>query len=180
MLSTGGLKCWGSNAGSRLGDGTVSNQPMPVDVLGLTSGVSGVSAGPSHTCVVTSAGAVKCWGTDSFGELGNDADLIGSPSPVTVYGAASGFKSVSAGDAFTCAVTTAGGLKCWGRADMGKLGNGMDAGCPAYSVGCSRAYGRRCSSLNRNVARLRHNSLERLQVLGACWFRPARKFDGKR
>lgn len=128
VLSTGGVKCWGLNAGGRLGDGTVSNQPTPVAVQGLTFGVTGVSTGPSHTCVVTSAGAVKCWGTDSFGELGNDADLVSSAYPVTVYGAASGFKSVSAGDAFTCAVTTAGGLKCWGRADMGKLGNGMDAG----------------------------------------------------
>ena len=61
VLSTGGLKCWGPNAGGRLGDGTVSNQPTPVAVQGLTVGVTGVSAGPSHTCVVTSAGAVKCW-----------------------------------------------------------------------------------------------------------------------
>lgn len=53
---------------------------------------------------------------------------MSSGYPVAVAGASSGFKSVSVGDAFTCAVTTAGGLKCWGRADMGKLGNGMNAG----------------------------------------------------
>src|SRR5690606_25399337 len=97
--------------------------PTPVDVLGLTSGVASVSAGSNHTCAVTTAGGLKCWGWDSFGQLGNDAALTSQPTPVDVLGLTSGVSSVSAGDRHTCAVTTAGGLKCWGSDNYGQLGD---------------------------------------------------------
>ncbi|MFN4244483.1 MAG: biotin transporter BioY, partial [Tepidisphaerales bacterium] len=77
----GGLKCWGADSYGQLGnDAALTNQPTPVDVLGLTSGVASVSAGFYHTCAVTTAGGLKCWGLDDRGQLGDDAALTNKPT----------------------------------------------------------------------------------------------------
>jgi alpha-tubulin suppressor-like RCC1 family protein len=60
--SSGGLKCWGYNGFGTLGDGSTTDASSPVDVVGLTSGVTGVSAGGSHVCAITTSGGAKCWG----------------------------------------------------------------------------------------------------------------------
>ena len=44
-------------------------------------------------------------------------------TPATAAPPIAGFTSVSAGGAHTCAVTTAGGIKCWGLNSSGELGN---------------------------------------------------------
>ena len=124
ITTAGGLKCWGQDSNGQLGnDAAFTNQPTPVDVLGLTSGVASVSAGGYHTCAVTTAGGAKCWGFDAQGQLGNDAALVDKPTPVDVWGLTSGVANVSAGTNHTCAITTAGGVKCWGHDFNGQLGN---------------------------------------------------------
>ncbi len=124
MTTAGGLKCWGYDGNGQLGNDTaLTRQPTPVDVLGLTSGVASVATGFYHTCAVTTAGGLKCWGYDYYGQLGNDTALTDKPTPVDVLGLTSGVASVSVGYQHTCAVTTAGGLKCWGYDYYGQLGN---------------------------------------------------------
>ena len=61
-------------------DGTFTSTPTPVDVSGLSSGVTGVSAEGSHSCAVVS-GAAKCWGWNHDGQLGNgdSTDIFLSP-----------------------------------------------------------------------------------------------------
>ena len=48
-----------------MGNGNTANQLVPVGVTGLASGVSAIAAGYQHTCALTSAGGVMCWGSTS-------------------------------------------------------------------------------------------------------------------
>jgi alpha-tubulin suppressor-like RCC1 family protein len=62
QIPIGGVTCWGSNVSGQLGDGTKTDRTTPTQVQGLTSGVSSVVAGESHTCALIAAdGSVKCW-----------------------------------------------------------------------------------------------------------------------
>jgi alpha-tubulin suppressor-like RCC1 family protein len=71
LLSSGGVKCWGSNHYGQLGDGTRKDRRTPVAVSGLGSGVQAIAAGGDHTCALLSGGGFKCWGWNLYGQLGN-------------------------------------------------------------------------------------------------------------
>ncbi|CAN7638849.1 biotin transporter BioY [Acidovorax sp. LjRoot129] len=76
----------------------------------------------SHACAVTTSGAAKCWGTNSFGQLG-DGTTTNSNVPVPVVGLSAGVSSISVSGNTTCAVV-AGAAKCWGNNSFGQVGNG--------------------------------------------------------
>jgi alpha-tubulin suppressor-like RCC1 family protein len=122
VTTSGGLKCWGENSHGQLGDGTTTDSSTPVAVSGLGSGVAVVSVGSSHSCVLTTAGAVKCWGENSDGRLG-DGTTTDRSTPVSVSGLTVGVVAVSVGSFHACALTKAGGVKCWGRNSDGRLGD---------------------------------------------------------
>ena len=52
----GGVKCWGSNSGGQLGDGTTQNSPVRVSVSGLESGAAGIATGGVFSCASTERG----------------------------------------------------------------------------------------------------------------------------
>lgn len=110
----GGVKCWGNNAFGQLGDRTTVGRVLPGIVSGLASGVVAISSGPSHTCALTAAGAVKCWGDNLNGYLGDGTNTMRT-TPVDVAGLGSGVVAISASAAGACALTASGQAMCWGQ-----------------------------------------------------------------
>jgi hypothetical protein len=124
VLETGRVMCWGANGSGQLGDGTNASRDLPVDVVGLSSGFSAVSAGASHTCAVSDTGSLKCWGSNFYGQLGNGTTGPSSMVPVDVTGLTAAVTALSLGGGHTCALLSSGGVRCWGRNDYGQLGDG--------------------------------------------------------
>ncbi|WP_428001138.1 fibronectin type III domain-containing protein [Acidovorax sp.] len=123
LTTAGAVQCWGNNPFGQLGDGSTTNTTTPQPVTGLASGVAAISAGENHTCALTTAGAVQCWGRNAYGQLG-DGSTTNKSTPQPVTGMASGVAAIAAGGNHTCALTTAGAVQCWGRNDFGQLGDG--------------------------------------------------------
>ena len=108
------------------------------------TGPTAIAAGNEHTCALTTAGAVYCWGKDEQGELGNNSTTQ-SNVPVQVVGVGgtgvlSGVTALAAGGyagSHTCALITAGAVDCWGSNSSGQLGNNSttDSHVPVRVVG---------------------------------------------
>jgi hypothetical protein len=95
-----------------------------------------LAAGDGFTCALVAAGpgsnAVKCWGNDAFGQLGDGGAAPGgaSETPVAAAGVPATIQSLSAGTQHACAAaptTDNQQLWCWGSnagLQLGPLGTG--------------------------------------------------------
>ena len=79
-----------------------------------------IGSGFLHTCGLTAAGDVYCWGNNEVAQLGRGT--VGDPEslPIKVPGL-SGVTSISVGAAHTCAITKSKTLLCWGQNGNGKV-----------------------------------------------------------
>ncbi|CAM9282890.1 unnamed protein product [Ascophyllum nodosum] len=166
VLQSGGLKCWGRGEGGQLGNegvATVGDDPdemgdmLPFVDLGARGDVLKVSAGEQHVCAVMSAGAVKCWGRNFYGNLGLEGfrarghkdGTMGDALPEVSLGTDRIAVALVAGGERTCAILDSGELKCWGGNSDGQLGledtnpRGVSQGqmgddLPAVALGTNR------------------------------------------
>jgi hypothetical protein len=118
ITTVGQAYCW-NNA---VGLGAPSATRDGVFRLLPTHPFTQVSVGSQHACWLDANGAAYCHGFGENGELGTGTmptDWVSQPQPV-----AGGlhFKSISAGDRFTCGVTVDGALYCWGLNLNGRVG----------------------------------------------------------
>lgn len=139
---SGRVECWGSDYNSEIGAESTdlctdffTNQDFPcsttpLEVMELEGGVAAIASDGVHTCAVTVATTLKCWGQNADGELG-DGTTIQRPAPVDVCGDVSctepmsGIVAVTASFfGHTCALTNSTHVKCWGRNLVGALGDG--------------------------------------------------------
>ena len=88
--------------------------------------LSQINMGGFHSCSVTASGNVKCWGFGGDGQLGN-GQTVDQNHPVLVVDEnntpLSDIIQVSAGGRHSCAVSSSGNVKCWGKGINGQLGN---------------------------------------------------------
>jgi alpha-tubulin suppressor-like RCC1 family protein len=114
------LRCWGQNAYFLLGPGSNLSLPASSTPLAVSQGASAsvVAVSAYHACAVVS-GAVKCWGSNANGQLG-DGTTTSNPTAVTAV--ASGATAVSVGYSHTCAIVGSG-VQCWGSNNLGQLGD---------------------------------------------------------
>jgi Raf kinase inhibitor-like YbhB/YbcL family protein len=166
LLNNGGAKCWGWNNKGQIGDGTSGIDKLtPTDVVGLSSDVADIVSGGTHTCALLNNGAVKCWGNNSYGEVGDGTWGLTKLSPVNVSGLGSGVTQISAGGSHTCALLESGGVKCWGLNDYGQLGDGTS--------GTNRRSPVDVVSLQAGVARIAAGDGHTCALLGSgevkCW-----------
>jgi alpha-tubulin suppressor-like RCC1 family protein len=89
-VSSGAVKCWGYNSAGQLGDGTTQWRLTPIEVPGLAFrewSAFEIATGRNITCAATPGGAVKCWGNNRSGQLGNiSTTSFVNTTPVNVIG----------------------------------------------------------------------------------------------
>jgi alpha-tubulin suppressor-like RCC1 family protein len=142
ILDNGKVACWGNNHVRQLGishEGSRGDGPnemgseLDTVYLGGEHTAKAITAGYNHTCAICDEGDVKCWGSNSAGELGQGGPGNGGGSPTLVgLGKDVEVVSISAGDRYTCALggdaDHLGQIKCWGNNPSGALGAGLPSG----------------------------------------------------
>jgi cysteine-rich repeat protein len=144
LLMSDEVVCWGHGAYGKLGRGGTENfadEPGedPADLNGISFAMDGtvpvwIAAGGEHACAVMSNGALRCWGRNDFGQVGQpilvselepalgDDELPSSLSPVNL-GAGALAQRVACGLRHTCVLLTNGQVTCFGHDGEGQLGN---------------------------------------------------------
>ncbi len=129
VLEDGAVKCWGSNAGGQLGSGIayLNSSYVPITIEGI-SGAVDIFTGRNHVCALLTDGSTKCWGDNSYSQLGiedTDSDSIPSTKielyPVTIPHT-SGMTQLATGGHNTCGLYEDHSVKCWGSNSYRQLG----------------------------------------------------------
>ncbi|MEI9939509.1 MAG: DUF4215 domain-containing protein [Pseudomonadota bacterium] len=147
LLVDGDVKCWGYNSGGQPSTGNTPNHGDEPGEMGdaltpvaLGAGLKaiGVSAADTHTCVVLDGGGVKCWGSNIYGELGQESSVDAlSPEKLptiklarpAIAVSASNYLDAGKGGYFggsTCALLDNGNAQCWGTASFVSHGGSAD------------------------------------------------------
>ncbi len=83
VLTPVSVYCFGANDGDQLG---VDDPQAKQSVVPIPEPMRAVSAGAGHTCVLTAAGGVQCWGENEYGQLGSGTTGVDSWLPTYVSG----------------------------------------------------------------------------------------------
>jgi alpha-tubulin suppressor-like RCC1 family protein len=135
VLVGGSVKCWGFGQFGCLGygydaDGGNPNLPSTLPFVNVGGPVESIAAGGYFTCALLEGGAPKCWGYNGDGQLGQAGeygnigveDVPGDYDPLELSGTV--LQIVAGNGNQTCARLAGGEVKCWGRGEDGRLGNG--------------------------------------------------------
>lgn len=184
------LKCWGYNNSGQLGYGDTNARGDVVSELGYglsfvdlgtNKFVKKVALGWLHTCAILNDDSVKCWGANTYGQLGygnttfkgNTTGQMGDNLPAVNLGTGRTAKNIYAFGYRTCAILDNNSTKCWGRNITGQLGLGnvtnygssagqMGDSLPVVNFGTGRTAVKLAGSENTSCALLDNGSVK-------CW-----------
>ena len=132
LCSDGTIAAWGSDSNGQLGDNNTGQSTAPVAVVqnGVLAGavVTGIAAGGSHSLALSAGGGVVAWGSNSYGQLGNNT-LTDSHVPVGVV-QSWGLRivpgkivvAIAAGLNHSLALNADGTVSVWGQGLFGQMG----------------------------------------------------------
>lgn len=142
LLSDGTARCWGSNSGGRLGNGTATQSLLPTTVLASGTpdvdpvpftGITHIATGTSHACAVRTDNTAWCWGSGStIGRLGDgNTGNVNRANPVQVLTGditdptpLTDVQAISIRVDHSCVLRTDQTASCWGSNGFGRLGDG--------------------------------------------------------
>ena len=141
LLDNNQVKCWGYNGYGNLGHGNTTHRgdhgnemgdSLPYVDLGAGRSATAITAGDYHACAILNDGAVKCWGYNGNGQLGqgdrahrgDGGGELGDALPSVDLGAGRTAQIIEGGAYHTCAILDNGEMKCWGYNGYGNLGHG--------------------------------------------------------
>jgi alpha-tubulin suppressor-like RCC1 family protein len=131
LLTTGAVRCWGFGFRGALGYGNTDDigddeDPASAGNVDLGGPAVQLASGSHHNCALLASGSVRCWGANFYGALGyGDTEDVGDdevPAAAGDVNVGGPVARLVAGFYFTCALLTNGGVRCWGLADSGQLG----------------------------------------------------------
>ena len=141
ILDNDNVKCWGFNNSGQLGyDDTATRGStagsmalLPYVNVGPGRTVKDLNATSAGTCVILDDGGLKCWGTNSYGQLGQDrtghiGDNPGEMASLANIdlGAGRTVKNSDVGNGHACATLDNGDVKCWGYNGVGAAGSSFN------------------------------------------------------
>jgi alpha-tubulin suppressor-like RCC1 family protein len=142
LLDNASVKCWGYNIYGQLGQGNTNNlgdganemgDNLPSIDLGTGRTATAITLGGYyHMCALLDNASVKCWGSNSRGQLGqgntnnlgDGANEMGDNLTSIDLGTGRTATAISAGYQHNCALLDNASVKCWGYGSDGQLGQG--------------------------------------------------------
>ncbi|MFM2416605.1 MAG: hypothetical protein RL385_1328 [Pseudomonadota bacterium] len=129
LLDSGDVECWGRTAVGVLGALAPANGNVPtsspVKISGLPGKAISIATGDRHACAVISGGEVYCWGSDTYGELGDDLGM-NTTEPRKVAGVSGAVSVTASGTNNTCVLLSTKKVLCWGGNSVGAVGTGEE------------------------------------------------------
>ena len=103
-------------------------KPLPIELRPIKiTDVAQLTMGGASRCALLKGGTVSCWGSNSYGQLGN-GDYTYSWDPTSVPGL-SDVTQVAAGGGQVCALKKSGDVLCWGSNTSDQVGQAA----PSYA-----------------------------------------------
>lgn len=134
VKADGTVWAWGINSTGELGPGGGSTNfdphPNPLQVTGLPSGMTNISAGDEFWLGLAADGAVWGWGNDSNWQTGQGTGVSNNPTPKQIPNF-TGVVALAAGVNHSVALKTDGSVWTWGGNTEGQLGDGSTTQRPA-------------------------------------------------
>lgn len=152
LLEGGGVRCWGHNIAGELGLGHIKiigddEHPDSQPLVKLGEPATQIAVGNYHTCALLQSGLIRCWGTNSAGQIGlGKSGQIGALDTPIDHPPLDfpDVEEIATGSYHTCIRQAGGVVRCWGANAYGELGyghtnmigkNGPINNIPAVSLG---------------------------------------------